>query len=145
FTKRGKSGIEVSEVFPRLRDMAYDLAVIRSMYTDIPAHEVATVFMNTGSTRLARPSIGSWVMYGLGTDNQNMPGYVSLRPGGTPPGGSANWQSAFLPGVYQGVSINTRLPGLHQLIQNIHNPYTPLTEQRRQLDLVHKLNEMHSQ
>jgi hypothetical protein len=144
FEKKGKSGIEVSEVFPKLGELVDDLAVVRSMYTDIPAHEVATVFMNTGS-RLPRPSLGSWVLYGLGTENQNMPGYISLRPGGTPPGGTANWQSAFLPGVYQGVSINTRLPGLHQLIQNIHNPYTPLTEQRRQLDLVHKLNELHSQ
>jgi len=144
FAKKGKSGIEVSEVFPKLGELVDDLAVVRSMYTDIPAHEVATVFMNTGS-RLPRPSIGSWVLYGLGTENQNIPGYISLRPGGTPPGGSANWQSAFLPGVYQGVSINTRLPGINQIIHNIHNPYTPLAEQRRQLDLVHKLNEMHSQ
>jgi hypothetical protein len=145
FDKKGQSGIEVSEVFPKLGELVDDLAVVRSMYTDIPAHEVATVFMNTGSTRLARPSLGSWVLYGLGTENQNMPGYISLRPGGTPPGGSANWQSSFLPGVYQGVSINTKLPGVHQLIQNIRNQYTPLSEQRRQLDLVHKLNELHSQ
>src|SRR6267142_3487842 len=145
FTKRGKSGIEVSEVFPKLGDLADDLSVIRSMYTDIPAHEVATVFMNTGSTRLARPSIGSWVLYGLGTENQNMPGYVSLRPGGTPPGASSNWQSSFLPGVYQGVSINTKVPNVNQLIENIRNQYTPISEQRRQLDLVHKLNELHSQ
>jgi len=145
FAKKGQSGIDVSEVFPKLGELADDLAIIRSMYTDIPAHEVATVFMNTGNTRLARPSIGSWVLYGLGTDNQNMPGYISLRPGGTPPGGSANWQSAFLPGVFQGVSINTRLPSVNQLIHNIRNPYTKLPEQRRQLDLVHKLNELHSQ
>ena len=145
FEKKGRSGIEVSEVFPKLGELVDDLAVVRSMYTDIPAHEVATVFMNTGSTRLARPSLGSWVLYGLGTENQNMPGYISLRPGGTPSGGSANWQSSFLPGVYQGVSINTKLPGVHQLIQNIRNQYTSLPEQRRQLDLVHKLNELHSQ
>ncbi len=145
FSKRGKSGIEVSEVFPKLGDCADDLAVIRSMYTDIPAHEVATVFMNTGNTRLVRPSLGSWVLYGLGTDNQNMPGYISLRPGGSPPGGSSNWQSAFLPGLYQGVSINTRLPSVNEIIKNIRNPYTPMAEQRRQLDLVHKLNELHSQ
>src|SRR5690349_992599 len=144
FSKRGKSGIEVSEVFPKFGDLVDDLAIIRSMYTDIPAHEVATVFMNTGSTRLARPSIGSWVLYGLGTENQNMPGYVSLRPGGTPPGGTSNWQSAFLPGVYQGMSINTQVTSVNQLIQNIRSQYTVLPEQRRQLDLVHKLNELHS-
>ncbi|HSU53636.1 MAG TPA: DUF1501 domain-containing protein [Candidatus Dormibacteraeota bacterium] len=145
FSKRGQSGIEVSEVFPKLGDMVDDLAIIRSMYTDIPAHEVATVFMNTGSTRLARPSVGSWVLYGLGSENQNMPGYISLRPGGTPPGGSSNWQSSFLPGLYQGVSINTKVPNVNSLIENIRNPYTGLPEQRRQLDLVHKLNELHSQ
>lgn len=145
FAKQGKAGIEVSEVFPKLGALVDDLAVIRSMYTDIPAHEVATLFMNTGSTRFVRPSVGSWVLYGLGTENQNMPGYISLRPGGTPPGGSSNWQAAFLPGVYQGVSVNTKIAQVDQLIQNIRNPYTPLPEQRRQLDLVHKLNELHSQ
>jgi len=144
FEKRGKSGIEVSEVFPKLGELVDDLAIIRSMHTDIPAHEVATVFMNTGSARLARPSVGSWVLYGLGTENQNMPGYVSLRPGGTPPGGTSNWQSAFLPGVYQGMSINTQVTSVNQLIQNIRSQYTVLPEQRRQLDLVHKLNELHS-
>jgi hypothetical protein len=145
FEKKGKSGIEVSEVFPRVGDLVDDLAVIRSMHTDIPAHEVATVFMNTGSLRMARPSVGSWVLYGLGTENQNMPGFISLRPGGTPPGGSSNWSSAFLPGVYQGVSINTQVTAVDKLIANIRNPYMVLPEQRRQLDLVHKLNEIHSQ
>jgi hypothetical protein len=145
FEKKGQSGIEVSEVFPKLGELVDDLSVIRSMYTDIPAHEVATVFMNTGNTRLSRPSVGSWVLYGLGTENQNMPGYVSLRPGGPPPGGSSNWQASFLPGIYQGVSINTKIAAVDKLIENIKNPYTPIEEQRRQLDLVHKLNEIHSQ
>jgi len=145
FTKRGKSGIEVSEVFPKLGDMADDLCIVRSCYTDIPAHEVATTFMNTGSTRLIRPSLGSWVLYGLGTENQNMPGFVSLRPGGVPPGGSSNWQSAFLPGVFQGVSINTKAGSVEAMLENIRNRYTSKDEQRRQLDLVHKLNEMHAQ
>jgi hypothetical protein len=144
FSKQGKSGIEVSEVFPQIGQQVDDLCVIKSMYTDIPAHEVATLMMNTGS-RLVRPSMGSWVLYGLGSENQDMPGFVSLRPGGPPPGGTANWQSSFLPGIYQGVSINTKVPMLNQLIENIRNPNTPLPEQRRQLDLVHKLNELHSQ
>lgn len=144
FSRKGKAGIEVSEVFPQLGELVDDLCVVRSMYTDIPAHEVATLLMNTGS-RLVRPSLGSWVLYGLGSENQNMPGFISLRPGGAPLGGSANWQSSFLPGVYQGVSINTKVPTLNQLIENIRNPVTPLAEQRRQLDLVHKLNEIHSQ
>ena len=144
FTPRGKCGLEVSEVFPRLGDLADDLCVVRSCYTDIPAHEVATVFMNTGSTRQARPSMGSWVLYGLGTENENMPGFIAQRPGGMPPGGSANWQSAFLPGTYQGMSVNTQISTVNKLIENIRNDYTPIKEQRRQLDLVHQLNELHN-
>src|ERR1051325_1856328 len=108
FRKMGRSGIEVSEVFSRIGEHVDELAIIRSMYTDIPAHDLATIFMNTGSLRLARPSVGSWVLYGLGTENQNMPGFISLRAGNVPPGGASNWQAAFLPGVFQGVSINTQ-------------------------------------
>src|SRR4029079_16610802 len=74
FSKHGKSGIEVSEVFSAIGQHVDDLAVTRSMYTDIPAHDIATVMMNTGSTRLARPSMGSWVLYGMGSENENMPG-----------------------------------------------------------------------
>src|SRR6185369_7673125 len=113
FSKQGQSGIEVSEVFPNIGKHVDDMAIIRSMWTDIPAHEVATVMMNTGSLRIAKPSLGSWVTYGLGSENQNMPGFISLRPGGgLPPGGSQNWQSAFLPGVYQGTSVNTQAPSV---------------------------------
>jgi hypothetical protein len=145
FAKKGRSGIDVSEVFPNVGELVDDLCVIRSMYTDIPAHEVATVFMNTGHTRLARPSIGSWVLYGLGTENENLPGYISLRPGGNAPGGSQNWGSAFLPGIYQAMSVNTSVTSVNRIIENIHNQYTVMPEQRRQLDLVHKLNQIHSQ
>ncbi|HUR60003.1 MAG TPA: DUF1501 domain-containing protein, partial [Opitutaceae bacterium] len=98
FSKYGQSGLEVSEVFAKTAQHADDLAVIRSMYTDIPAHDVATVFMNTGSVRVAKPSMGSWLVYGLGTENQNLPGFIALRGAGLPNGGSANYQSAFLPG-----------------------------------------------
>ncbi len=143
FTRRGKSGIEVSEVFPKLGEFVDDMTVIRSCHTDIPAHDVATQFMNTGSLRLSRPSLGAWTLYGLGTENQNMPGFVSLRAGR--PRGAQNWGSAFLPGVYQGVSINAQVTSVDQLIQNIRNQYTVQKEQRRQLDLVHQLNELHSQ
>lgn len=146
FSKRGRSGIEVSEVFPKIGEHVDEMSIIRSMYTDIPAHEVATVMMNTGSLRLAKPCLGSWVVYGLGTENQNMPGFISLRPGGgLPPGGTQNWQAAFLPGVYQGTSVNTDAGTVEDMIQNIKNPYISLKEQRRQLDLIHQLNELHSQ
>ncbi len=145
FSKYGQSGLEVSSVFAKTAEHADDLAVIRSMWTDIPAHEVATVFMNTGSLRIAKPSMGSWLVYGLGTENQNLPGFIALRGGGLPPGGAANYQSAFLPGVYQGTTINTQAPTVPQMIQNIRNNYVGQTEQRRQLDFVHQLNEIHAQ
>ena len=144
FSKYGQSGLEVSSVFAKTAAHADDLAVIRSMWTDIPAHEVATVFMNTGSLRLARPSMGSWLVYGLGTENQNLPGFIALR-GNLPIGGATNYQAAFLPGVYQGTSIDTRAPSVPQMIQNIRNSYLSSKEQRRQLDFVHRLNELHAQ
>ncbi len=144
FRRCGRSGIEVSEVFSKLGEQVDDLAIIRSMHTDIPAHDTATIFMNTGSLRQARPSLGSWILYGLGTENQNMPGFISLRPGNAPPGGPANWQAAFLPGLYQGTSINTKNPGVEQMIENIRNPFLGPKEQRHQLDLVGKLNAAHS-
>ena len=144
FTKRGKSGIEVSEVFDALGNHVDDMAIIRSMHTDIPAHDVATVFMNTGSLRMAKPSIGAWALYGLGSENENMPGYISLRPGGSPPGGALNWGSAFLPGNFQATSINTKAETVEGMIQNIRNQYFTQEEQRRQLDLVQKLNALHS-
>jgi len=145
FTRRGKSGIEVSEVFSGLGDHVDKMAIIRSMHTDIPAHDVATVLMNTGSARLIRPSVGAWALYGLGSANQNMPGYISLRPaGGLPPGGALNWGSAFLPGDLQATSINTKAATAEEMIQNIRNEYFSRDEQRRQLDFVQKLNAIHS-
>ena len=146
FQKYGKSGIEVSEVFPELAKHVDEMAIIRSMYTDVPAHEIATVMMNTGSRQLAKPCLGSWTVYGLGSENQNMPGFISLRNGGgLPPGGTQNWGSAFLPGAYQATSVNTQADTVEEMIQNIKNPYVSQTEQRRQLDLVHQFNELHSQ
>jgi hypothetical protein len=144
FKKYGQCGLEVSSAFAKTAEHADDLAVIRSMWTDIPAHEVATVFMNTGSLRIAKPSMGSWLVYGLGTENQNLPGFIALRGGGLPPGGATNYQSAFLPGVYQGTSINTQAPSVPQMIQNIRNTYVTAKEQRRQLDLIHQLNDLHA-
>jgi len=144
FTRRGKSGIEVSEVFDALGNHVDDMAIIRSMHTDIPAHDVATVFMNTGSLRMAKPSMGAWALYGLGSENEDMPGYISLRPGGSPPGGALNWGSAFLPGNFQATSINTKADTVEGMIQNIRNQYFTQEEQRRQLDLVQKLNAFHS-
>ena len=145
FSKHGQSGIEVSEVFSALAEHVDEMAVIRSMQTDIPAHDVATVLMNTGS-RQPRPSMGAWALYGLGSANQNMPGFISLRPnGGLPPGGSLNWGSAFLPGDLQAMSLNTAAPTVAGMIPNIRNEYFGRDEQRRELDLVQQLNAIHGQ
>ncbi len=151
FTKRGKSGIEVSEVFDALGNHVDDMAIIRSMHTDIPAHDVATVFMNTGSLRMAKPSLGAWALYGLGSENENMPGYISLRPGGSPPGRALNWGSAFLPGNFQATSINTKAAYRMQMEatdafdiakepQNIRDLYGS-TPQGRQLLIARRLIE----
>jgi hypothetical protein len=146
FAPHGRSGIEVSEVFPKIAEHVDEMAVIRSMFTDIPAHELATVMMNTGSRSVPKPSVGSWALYGLGTENQNMPGYISLHNGGgLPAGGTQNWSSAFLPGIYQATNINTSAGEVDKMIENIRNPYVSEGEQRRQLDLIHQLNELHAQ
>src|SRR5579859_7723559 len=142
FNKKGQCGIEVSEVFPELGEHVDDMAIIRSMYTDIPDHLAASLMMNTGSTRLPKPSMGSWVTYGLGSENQNLPAFIALSGGGVSP---QNWRSAFLPGAYQGTSVNTSNTTIEKLIENIKNKYTSLPEQRKQLDLLHELNEVHSQ
>ncbi len=145
FQRYGKCGLEVSDLFAKTAQHADDLAVIRSMYTDIPAHDVATTFMNTGSIRISKPSLGSWTVYGLGTENQNLPGFISLRGNRLPVGGAGTYGSAFLPGIYQGTSINTTPQNVQQMIQNIRNNYVSKSEQRRQLDFIHQLNELHSQ
>ena len=142
FQRYGKAGVEVSELFSKTAAHVDDMAIIRSMYTDIPAHEVATVFMNTGSLRITKPSLGAWTVYGLGTENQNLPGFISLRSGGLPIGGATNHGAAFLPGVYQGTSVNTSAQNVQQMIQNIRNSYVYKAEQRRQLDFIHALNEL---
>src|SRR5882762_10111095 len=143
FKKYGKSGIEVSELFSNVAESIDDIAVIRSMQADVPNHEPSLLLMNCGEARLIRPSMGSWVTYGLGSENQNLPGFIAMCPGGYPIQESQNWQSGFLPGVYQGTYIDTKHTQIEQLIENIKNKYTSQPEQRAQLDLLQKLNERH--
>jgi hypothetical protein len=144
FRRYGASGIEVSELFARTAAAHIDaLAVIRSMYADVPNHEPSLMLMNCGEGRLPRPSMGAWITYGLGSENQNLPGFIAMCPGGYPIVATQNWRSAFLPGAYQGTYINTQHTDVRQLIENIRNPSATLAEQRRQLDLVRRLNELH--
>jgi len=145
FQKYGQSGIEVSELFPHVGECIDDIAVIRSMQADVPNHEPSLMLMNCGDARLIRPSMGSWVTYGLGTDNQNLPAFIAMCPGGYPIQESQNWQSAFLPGIYQGTYIDTQHTEIEKLIENIRNHSVSLPEQRAQLDLLQELNARHLQ
>ena len=145
FKKYGRSGIEVSELFRHVAESIDDIAVIRSMYADVPNHEPSLLLMNCGEARQVRPSMGSWVTYGLGSDNQNLPGFISMCPGGQPIQESQNWQSGFLPGVFQGTYINTEHTKIEKLIEHIKNNYSSMPEQRAQLDLLQQLNARHRQ
>lgn len=143
FRRHGESGIEVSELFPHVAESIDDIAVIRSMHANVPNHEPSLLLMNCGEARLVRPSLGSWLTYGLGTDNQNLPAFVSMCPGGYPIQESQNWQSGFLPGIYQGAYIDTKNTQIEKLIENIRNDRIPPRQQSLQLDLLRSLNAKH--
>ncbi len=145
FGKYGESGIEVSEIFAQTAQHIDDIAVIRSMQAEVPNHEPSLLLMNCGASVQVRPSVGSWLTYGLGTDNQNLPGFIAMCPGGYPIQETQNWQAAFLPGVYQGTYIDTRHEEVEKLVENIKNPALSLEQQRRQLDALAALNQLHSQ
>ena len=143
FSKYGQSGLPVSEIFPHTARHMDDICVLRSMRADVPNHEPSLMLMNCGESIQVRPSMGSWLTYGLGTENQNLPGFIAMCPG-YPIQESQNWQCGFLPGSYQGTYIDTRKKDVDELIQHIRNPYLSLGQQRRQLDLLRKINERHA-
>ncbi len=142
FHKRGESGIEVSEIFPHLGETIDDLCVIRSMHTSTPNHEPGLFMMNSGSQQPIRPCLGSWLTYGLGTENQNLPGFVVLCPG-KPVVGPALWSNSFLPGIFQGTHINNAKLDPKKVIGHINNRHLPRATQRRLLDLMQKMNRKH--
>lgn len=144
FKKHGESGLEISELFPHVARHADELCVVRSMYAEVPNHEPSLLLMNCGEGRLIRPSFGSWLLYGLGAENQNLPGFITMCPGGYPIQESQNWQSGFLPGIYQGTYIDTQHTDIRKLIENIRNDSVTTEQQRKQLDLVLRLNEEHA-
>ena len=140
FKKYGQSGLEVSELFATVGECADDLCVIRSMHADVPNHEPSLMLMNCGDARQPRPSMGSWALYGLGTENQNLPGFIVMCPNGYPIQESQNWQSGFLPGVYQGTYIDSQHTEIEKLIAHIKNRSVSTRAQRAQLDLLNRLN-----
>ena len=142
FKQHGQSGLPVSDLFPQVAKHADDLCVIRSMRADVPNHEPSLMLMNCGDGRLVRPSMGSWITYGLGTENQNLPGFVVLCPNGYPITETQNWRSAFLPGIYQGTYVNPAKKAEEAIIPNL-NPARSNTRQSKQLQLLQKLNRAH--
>jgi hypothetical protein len=145
FKKYGQSGIEVSDLFPKLGECIDDIAVIRSMKAELPNHEPSLMLMNCGDAVQSRPSMGSWITYGLGTENLNLPGFIVMCPGGYPIKETDNWQNGFLPGVYQGTFIDSQHTHIEKLIENIRSKYSSSSAQRHQLDLLEKLNQEHLQ
>jgi hypothetical protein len=143
FRRYGESGIEVSDLFAETARHIDDIAVIRSMYAQVPNHEPSLMLMNCGDSVQSRPSVGSWALYGLGTENQNLPGFIALCPGGYPIKGIENWQAGFLPGAYQGTYIDSKHEQIDRLIENIEHPHVSTEAQRRQLDLLRSLNAEH--
>ena len=133
FKKYGQSGIEVSELYPRLAECVDDMCVIRSMKADVPNHEPSLLLMNCGDARQIRPSMGSWVTYGLGSENQNLPGFISMCPGGYPIQESQNWQSGFLPGVFQGTYIDTQYTDINKLIQYVQSTFATPQQSKLQV------------
>jgi hypothetical protein len=144
FNRCGQSGIEVSESLPRLGGIIDDCCVIRSMHTDVPNHEPALLMMNTGNIQPIRPSLGSWVLYGLGSENENLPGFVVLRPTPNIVVGPALWSNSFLPAEFQATGVVTSDMSVDKLIANVRNPLLSSTQQRRQIDLIQRFNQLHA-
>lgn len=142
FKPHGESGVVMSELLPNLGRVADDLCVLRSMHTNVPNHEPGLLMMNSGNIQPIRPCLGSWASYGLGTGNQNLPSFVSLCPG-LPVVGPQLWSNSFLPGEYQATAIDTSDMTIEKLIANIKHPRLSRSEQRKQLDLLQRLNQIH--
>ena len=138
FKQHGESGLPISELYPNLARHADDLCLINGAHTDLPNHPQALVQLHTGSFQFVRPSMGAWALYGLGTENQNLPGFITIKPPSRL-GGAQNYGSAFLPAVYQGTKIDS-VRSADGGIGNIRNPQYDSKRQRKQLDLLQNLN-----
>ena len=135
FRQHGQCGLPISELFPHLARHADDLCMLNGMHTDSSAHPQATIMLHTGSINFVRPSLGAWVLYGLGSENQDLPGFVTINPLDRL-GGAQNYGSSFLPASYQG----TRVTAGGTPIANINNALPSREDQRQHLDLVQSMN-----
>ena len=145
FKPGGKSGLMISELLPEIGKQADHLCLLHGMHTDVPAHAQATTKLHTGSFQFVRPSMGAWTLYGLGTENENLPGFVTLNPPRNQ-GGAQNYGSSFLPATFQGMPIRVSSGGQRgrqakDPVSDIRNPRQSDEQQRAQLDLLRKLNE----
>ena len=139
FAQQGKSGMWISELFPNVAQHADDMALVRSMQTDLPAHPQAFLKLHTGNSQFVRPSLGAWALYGLGTANENLPGFITLSPP-SGFGGAQNYGSAFLPAIYQATRIGSdNRPVANANVRNIQTSLGP-TAQRAELELIQSLN-----
>src|SRR5438045_2782074 len=143
FKKRGQSGIEISDIIPNLASVADDLCVIRSMYSFNPTHTPALSLWFTGSILLNRPSMGSWMSYGLGSENDNLPSFVALASGGGGLGGSAT-RAGFLPAEHQGTPFELGSVEPEKMIPDLQNKWLDNAAQRKQLDAVQAMNKEYS-
>ncbi|OAI57529.1 sulfatase, partial [Planctomyces sp. SCGC AG-212-M04] len=140
FRQYGESGLPVSDLFPRVARHIDDLCILRSVHGTNPAHGGALLKLHTGSDQFVRPSMGAWVSYGLGTENQNLPAFITICPT-LAHGGMNNWGAAFLPAYCQGTPIGTASQAASTVqVKNIHNPRIDSELQRRQLDLLSSMN-----
>lgn len=138
--QRGESGLWVSDLFPHQAEIADELCLLSGMHTDISNHTPAMLQLHTGSFAFTRPSLGAWVLYGLGTENSDLPGFVTLCPP-VINGGASNYGSAFLPAAFQGVAIaDIKTPIKDAKIRNLKNEKLSLSQQRQQLDFIQSLN-----
>ncbi len=143
FRQYGQSGLPVSDLFPHVARHVDDLCVLRSVHGTNPAHGGALLKLHTGSDQFVRPSLGAWVTYGLGTENENLPAFVTLCPT-LAHGGVNNWGAAFLPAHCQGTPIgNASLPAKQAVVKHVRNSRIDLTTQREQLDLIQAMNQQH--
>ncbi len=138
FGRHGESGIEVSELFPHTAQCIDDICLVRSMVTDDPNHPGGCLLMNTGERVFSRPSLGAWVTYGLGTENRNLPGFVAIGPGPIIEG-ARQYGASFLPAAYQGTFVSN----MQQPLKNLKNPQLGRDQQRRDLDTLARLNQLH--
>jgi uncharacterized protein (DUF1501 family) len=139
FHRSGQSGVEVSELLPRLGHVIDDICVIRSMYTFNPTHTPARNLIHSGNIAVTRPTIGAWLNYGLGSENENLPGFVAISH----PRSGKLWRSGFLPSKFQGTQFTPDETAPEKMIRYLKNPVQNKTSQRKQLDLVQQLNRMH--